>query len=77
MRPRIGPADPLEVEAIHEAGLEVLEQTGVVFPDPAARALLAAAGARVDEGRRLVRIPPRPRGGGPRGGPAGRAARGA
>ena len=57
MRPSIAPPPPEETEALHEASLEVLERTGVVFPDAAARAVLAAAGACVDEERRVVRIP--------------------
>ena len=57
MRPSIAPPPMAETEALHEASLEVLERTGVVFPDPAARAALAAAGARVDEEARVVRIP--------------------
>ena len=59
MRPSIAPPPLEETEALHEASLVVLEQTGVVFPDPAARAALAAAGARVDEQARVVRIPRR------------------
>ncbi len=59
MRPRIGPPPSEETDALHEASLEVLERTGVVFPDPAARAVLASAGARVDEPTRVVRIPRR------------------
>ena len=59
MRPRIQPADALETEAIHVASLEVLERTGVAFPDARSRAVLAAAGARVDDATRVVRIPPR------------------
>jgi len=57
VRPRIAPPPAEEVEALHRASLEVLERTGVVFPDSAARAALAGAGARVDEQARLVRIP--------------------
>lgn len=59
MKPHIGPPPAAETEAIHEASLEVLERTGVVFPDPAARATLAAAGALVDERSRVARIPRR------------------
>ena len=58
MRPSIAPPPLEETDALHEASLEVLARTGVVFPDPAARAVLAAAGARVDDESRVVRFPP-------------------
>ncbi len=43
------PLPPEGVEAIHDAAMRVLEETGVDFLHPEARAILAAAGARVDE----------------------------
>jgi trimethylamine--corrinoid protein Co-methyltransferase len=46
-----------ELREIHLATLEVLERTGVFVEDDEARALFAAGGARVDEQRRIVRLP--------------------
>ena len=45
-----------ELESIHEASLRVLEEIGMDFLDPGARALLAAAGARVEAGSERVRF---------------------
>ena len=45
-----------ELESIHEASLRVLEEIGMDFLDPDARALLAAAGARVEVGSERVRF---------------------
>lgn len=45
-----------ELEAIHLGSLRVLEEIGMDFLDPEARALLAAAGARVEPGSERVRF---------------------
>lgn len=56
------PYDPLEmlsadqVEAIHDASLRVLEEIGIEFLSDRALDVLAAAGARVDRGDKLVRF---------------------
>ena len=47
-----------ELADIHFGTLEVLERTGVYVEDEEARAVFAAAGAQVDEGSGVVRIPP-------------------
>jgi len=44
-----------EIEQLHAASLELLDRVGMVFEDQAARDLLQARGARVEEGR--VRLP--------------------
>ncbi len=48
---------PEDVERIHGASLDLLEQVGMVFEDDAAVALLSAHGARIDDGR--VHLPAR------------------
>jgi len=54
--------DPIEVlssdqvEAIHDAGLGILEEIGMRVLDPKARGLLANAGADLDEGAMRVRF---------------------
>ncbi len=45
-----------EVEALHQATLRILDETGITLTEPHSRALLAEAGARLAEGR--VLIPP-------------------
>ena len=45
-----------ELESIHEASLRVLEEIGMDFLDPDARALLRAAGADVDPNSQRVRF---------------------
>ena len=45
-----------ELESIHEASLQVLEEIGMDFLDEEARDLLAAAGARVEPGKERVRF---------------------
>ncbi len=45
-----------ELESIHLGSLRVLEEIGMDFLDPDARALLAAAGARVEPGTERVRF---------------------
>jgi trimethylamine--corrinoid protein Co-methyltransferase len=46
-----------QVEAIHEASLTLLEESGLEFMGAAARAVLRDAGAEVDEETGLVRLP--------------------
>ncbi|HJU47939.1 MAG TPA: trimethylamine methyltransferase family protein, partial [Gaiellaceae bacterium] len=46
-----------QVEAVHEASLTLLEESGIEFMGGAARAVLRDAGADVDEGTGLVRLP--------------------
>jgi trimethylamine--corrinoid protein Co-methyltransferase len=45
-----------EVEALHQATLRILDETGIILSEPHSRAMLAEAGARLAEGR--VLIPP-------------------
>ena len=52
-----------ELESIHEASLDVLEEIGMDFLDPESRDVLAAAGAKVEPGTQRVRLRP---GDGPR-----------
>ena len=47
-----------ELVDIHQATLEVLADTGVFVEDGEARGLFAAAGCAVDDGTKVVRIPP-------------------
>jgi trimethylamine--corrinoid protein Co-methyltransferase len=49
--------DEAGLEPLHEATLRLLETTGMKFESPAALAILKKAGARVDEGSELVRLP--------------------
>jgi trimethylamine--corrinoid protein Co-methyltransferase len=48
--------DEKEVEAIHQATLRILAETGIVLTEPKSRALLAGAGARM-QGNRVL-LPP-------------------
>jgi trimethylamine--corrinoid protein Co-methyltransferase len=45
-----------ELESIHSASLQILEEIGMDFLEPEARQLLGAAGARVEEGAERVRF---------------------
>ncbi len=45
-----------DVEALHQATMRILDETGILLNEPTSRALLAEAGARLGEGR--VFIPP-------------------
>jgi trimethylamine--corrinoid protein Co-methyltransferase len=54
---RLGVLDSESVDAIHQATLEVLADTGALFEDEEAIELLASAGAIVGDGHR-VRVPP-------------------
>jgi len=47
---------PEQVEAIHDTALTVLEEIGMRVLEPSARALLAGAGAQVDEAEMQVRF---------------------
>ncbi len=53
---RLNFLSPEEVEAIHQATLKVLAETGILLSDPQSRDLLASAGARLEE--RRVLLPP-------------------
>lgn len=53
----IEPLDPDQLAAIHRASLTILDEIGIEFMGAKARALFAKAGAKVDEGTGLVRIP--------------------
>jgi trimethylamine--corrinoid protein Co-methyltransferase len=53
---RLSVLDENEIEAIHQATLRILGETGVVLTEPKSRALLTASGARVQE--RRVLLPP-------------------
>lgn len=60
-RMRYRPTDGVsadELEAIHIASLQILEEIGMDFLDEAARNLLVAAGARVESGTERVRFEP-------------------
>jgi trimethylamine--corrinoid protein Co-methyltransferase len=46
-----------EIDRIHQASLNVLERTGVVFKSPEALKALEGAGATVDYGKELAKIP--------------------
>ncbi|MEW6444004.1 MAG: trimethylamine methyltransferase family protein [bacterium] len=49
---------PEEVERVHEAMLQVLEQTGVVFDDERALRVLSDAGCTVEKQKKRVTFPP-------------------
>ncbi len=51
--------DEAAVEPLHDATLRLLETTGMRFESPKALAILKKAGAKVDEGSDLVRLPRR------------------
>jgi trimethylamine--corrinoid protein Co-methyltransferase len=53
---RLSVLEENEIEAIHQATLRILGETGVVLTEPKSRALLTAAGAKVQEKR--VLLPP-------------------
>ena len=53
----IEPLNPEQLEAIHQASLTILHEIGIEFMGKKARAAFAKAGAKVDEGTGLVRIP--------------------
>lgn len=53
---RLSVLDENEIEAIHQATLRILGETGVVLTEPKSRALLTGAGAKVKEMR--VFLPP-------------------
>ena len=47
-----------ELDQIHSATLEVLDKTGVFVENREARELFRSGGARVDEAKRIVKLPP-------------------
>ncbi len=47
-----------EIERLHRASLEVLEKTGIVVYEESALEKLREAGCQVEEGKKLVKIPP-------------------
>ena len=51
--------DEPQLEPLHDATLRLLETTGMRFESPKALAILKKAGAKVDEGSDLVRLPRR------------------
>ena len=51
--------DEAGLEPLHDATLRLLETTGVRYVSPKALAILKKAGARVDEGSDLGRLPRR------------------
>jgi trimethylamine---corrinoid protein Co-methyltransferase len=53
---RLSVLDENEVEAIHQASLRILNETGVILTEPKSRSLLTEAGAKVQDNR--VLIPP-------------------
>ena len=48
---------PLEIETIHNASMQILQEVGIKVDFPLARTLFAEAGAKVDEDRETVYIP--------------------
>jgi len=46
-----------EIDRVHQASLNILEKAGVVFKSPEALKTLEGAGATVDHGKELVKIP--------------------
>ena len=54
---RVKLLDEDQLDAVHEASLDLLQEIGVEFMGASARAAFAAAGAIVDEDTGLVRIP--------------------
>ncbi len=53
---RLSVLDDSEIEAIHQASLRILAETGVVLTEPKSRDLLNDAGAKINETR--VLLPP-------------------
>ena len=49
--------DEAQVAPLRDATLQLLERTGVKYTSPKALAILKKAGARVDEGSEIVRLP--------------------
>jgi trimethylamine--corrinoid protein Co-methyltransferase len=48
-----------QIKTIHEKALEILEQTGVYFPDAETLEVLVENGAVVDSGSKIVKFPPK------------------
>lgn len=60
IRNHLKPIEPMSADqlmAVHEASLKLLQETGIEFMGPAARAAFRKAGAEVDEASGLIRIP--------------------
>jgi trimethylamine--corrinoid protein Co-methyltransferase len=60
LRRHLKPVEPLDeeqLEAIHSASLTILDEIGIEFMGKKARDILNRAGAKVDDGTGLVRIP--------------------
>ncbi len=55
--PTIDPLSDAQLDAIHDAALDLLERGGIEFLGQSARAVWRKAGAEVDEASQLVRIP--------------------
>ena len=55
--PRVQVLSEDEIQAIHEASLIILKRTGIQVHHPDVLALLAAAGAEVDQARQVARLP--------------------
>ncbi len=51
---RLSILDENEVEAIHQATLRILSETGIRLKEPESRELLAGAGAKLEDGRVLI-----------------------
>ena len=49
--------DPSELERIHEATLEIMEEVGIRFPSDRALAVLEEAGCDVDRATKIVKLP--------------------
>ena len=49
--------DPRDLERIHEATLEIMEEVGIRFPSDRALAVLEGAGCDVDRSTEIVKLP--------------------
>jgi trimethylamine--corrinoid protein Co-methyltransferase len=58
MRPTLKLLDRETIERVHNAALQILERVGVRYSAPAAEDLLRAAGQKLDEKTRVVRLAP-------------------
>src|SRR5262245_32058255 len=57
-RPRVGMLSEQDVRLVHEASLEILEKTGVLYENKAALDVLEAHGQKVDRARGVAWIKP-------------------
>ncbi|MDY0872219.1 trimethylamine methyltransferase family protein [Dongia rigui] len=53
----VEPLNPEQLDAVHRASITILEDIGIEFMGAKARAAFAKAGAKVDDGTGIVRIP--------------------